>query len=210
MLSKQGLTVVLASRQLAAGEETAHDISAAEGGDVVVVELDVSDVESVSRCATELVSRGVRVDVLVNNAAVCLDGGVLDIDSAVVDTAVRTNLAGPFWLLRAFVPAMVRSGYGRVVNVSSGWGSFAGGLGGPVTYSITKAALNGLTVKLAQQVTGDIKVNAACPGWVRTRMGGPDAPRSVEQGADTIVWLATLPADGPSGSFFRDRKEIPW
>ena len=172
--------------------------------------LDVSSQASVTACATELSKRSIGIDVLVNNAAVCPDGGVLDIEDETIEMALRTNLAGPFWLARAFVPAMVRAGYGRVVNVSSGWGSFAGQLGGPVGYSATKAALNALTVKLAQDVSGDLKVNAVCPGWVRTRMGGAGATRTVEKGAETIVWLATLNANGPNGGFFRDKQSIPW
>jgi NAD(P)-dependent dehydrogenase (short-subunit alcohol dehydrogenase family) len=105
---------------------------------------------------------------------------------------------------------MIERGYGRVVNVSSGAGSFAEGLEGPPAYAVSKAALNALTVRLATETRGDVKVNAACPGWVRTRMGGSGAPRSVEEGADTIVWLATLGPDGPTGGFFRDRQPIEW
>jgi NAD(P)-dependent dehydrogenase (short-subunit alcohol dehydrogenase family) len=97
-----------------------------------------------------------------------------------------------------------------MVNVSSGWGSFAEGLEGPASYAVSKAALNALTVSLARALRGDVTVNACCPGWVRTRMGGAEAELSPEQGADTIVWLATLPAGGPSGSFFRARKRIAW
>lgn len=105
---------------------------------------------------------------------------------------------------------MVERGYGRAVNVSSGYGSFAEGLEGPAAYALSKVALNAHTLRLASEVSGDVKVNAACPGWVRTRMGGSGATRSVEQGADTIVWLATLDGDGPSGGFFRDRERIGW
>lgn len=209
-LSQQGLRVVLTSRCIMDGEEVARDLRADRSVDVFAIELDVSQAESVSRCAAELAERNIAVDVVVNNAAICPSGGVLDVDDATVEAALRTNLGGPFWVARAFVPSMLRAGYGRVVNVSSRWGSFDGDLGGPVGYSLTKVALNALTVKLAQEVSGDIKVNAACPGWVRTRMGGDGAPRSVEQGAETIVWLATLPRDGPTGGFFRDKRPIPW
>lgn len=94
--------------------------------------------------------------------------------------------------------------------MSSGWGSFAEGLTGPVAYSVSKAALNATTLVLAQALGQKVKVNAACPGWVRTRMGGMAASRSVEEGADTPVWLATLPDDGPTGGFFRDRRLIEW
>ena len=209
-LAQLGLRVVLTSRRLADGEEAVHELRAAASVDVAVAELDVAEQASVATCAAELAERDIAVDVVVNNAAICPDGGVLDIDDATMEAALRTNLAGPFWIARAFVPAMIRAGYGRVVNVSSGWGSFDGNLGAPVGYSVTKAALNALTVKLAQEVSGDVKVNAACPGWVRTRMGGAGATRSVEQGAETIVWLATLPPDGPTGGFFRDKRSIPW
>jgi NAD(P)-dependent dehydrogenase (short-subunit alcohol dehydrogenase family) len=105
---------------------------------------------------------------------------------------------------------MLERGYGRIVNVSSGWGSFAEGLEGPASYSVTKAALNALTVSLARTLRGDVKVNSCCPGWVRTRMGGREADLSPAEGADTIVWLATLPPEGPSGGFFRARQRIAW
>jgi NAD(P)-dependent dehydrogenase (short-subunit alcohol dehydrogenase family) len=105
---------------------------------------------------------------------------------------------------------MVRAGYGRVVNVSSGYGSFGEGLEGPAPYSISKVALGALTLKLAQELHGDVKANAVCPGWVRTRMGGPGADLPVEESVDTILWLATLPADGPNGKLFRDKQVIPW
>ena len=209
-LAQRDVHVVLASRSLTDGEEAARELRARGHESISVMTLDVSSQASVTGCATELSKRGIGIDVLVNNAAVCPDGGVLDIEDETIEVALRTNLAGPFWLARAFVPAMVRAGYGRVVNVSSGWGSFAGQLGGPVGYSATKAALNALTIKLAQEVSGDLKVNAVCPGWVRTRMGGAGATRTVEKGAETIVWLATLNADGPNGGFFRDKQSIPW
>ncbi|MGL5096272.1 MAG: SDR family NAD(P)-dependent oxidoreductase, partial [Planctomycetia bacterium] len=99
---------------------------------------------------------------------------------------------------------------GRIVNVSSGWGSFAEGLEGPGFYGVTKAALNALTVRLAAESPPAVKVNAMCPGWVRTRMGGDDADRTPDQGADTAIWLATLPDAGPTGRFFRDRHPIDW
>lgn len=114
------------------------------------------------------------------------------------------------WTSRTWMPGMNRRGYGRIVNVTSGYGSFAEGLEGSAAYAISKAALNALTVRLAREAHGDVKVNAGCPGWVRTRMGGSGAPKSVEEGADTIVWLATLSADGPSGGLFRNRRPVPW
>ncbi|MFO6463508.1 SDR family oxidoreductase [Jannaschia sp. KMU-145] len=106
---------------------------------------------------------------------------------------------------------MTARGYGRIVNLSSGGGSFGEGLAsGHAAYAISKAALNAATVLAARGARGDVKVNAMCPGWVRTRMGGAAAPRSPAEGADTALWLATLPSDGPSGGFFRNRAPIPW
>lgn len=116
----------------------------------------------------------------------------------------------PILLARALVPGMQRRRYGRIVNLSSGLGSLTGGLGGPGPYSVTKAAINAVTLQLAGEVGPHVKVNSVDPGWVRTRMGGAGAPRSVEQGADTVLWLATLGPDGPSGGFYRDRQRIPW
>jgi NAD(P)-dependent dehydrogenase (short-subunit alcohol dehydrogenase family) len=170
--------------------------------------MDVSDDRSVDACARRLAAAGTSVAVLVNNAAVYPGEGLLDPSTDVLRATMEINFFGASRTCRAFVPGMVARGYGRIVNVSSGSGSFAEGLPGPPAYSVSKAALNALTVKLAAEVSGDVKVNAVCPGWVRTRMGGRSASRSAEEGADTIVWLATLPARGPNGGFFRDREKI--
>jgi NAD(P)-dependent dehydrogenase (short-subunit alcohol dehydrogenase family) len=105
---------------------------------------------------------------------------------------------------------MVAQGYGRIVNVSSGWGAFSDGVAGPGAYGVAKAALNALTVACARTLPNSVKVNAMCPGWVRTRMGGMSASRSPEYGADTAIWLATVGEDGPTGGFFRDRRPIDW
>lgn len=152
---------------------------------------------------------GTAVDVLVNNAGVYPTEGVFSVSEETFQQALEINTVGPFRTCQAFVPAMVGRGYGRVVNVSSGGGSFGEGLG-PAAYAVSKAALNALNVKVSQAVRGDVKVNAMCPGWVSTEMGGSGAPRSPEEAVDTLLWLATLPDDGPNGGFFRDRKPIPW
>jgi NAD(P)-dependent dehydrogenase (short-subunit alcohol dehydrogenase family) len=170
--------------------------------------MDVADDASVAACAR----RVGRVDVLVNNAGVYPGGGALALDAAALREALDVNLWGAFRTCRAFVPGMVERGYGRVVNVSSGYGSFGEGLEGPAAYCVSKAALDAYTVKLAQDVPKDVdvKINAVCPGWVRTRMGGAGADLAPEEAVGTIVWLATLPADGPTGGFFRDRERVPW
>ncbi len=208
-LGRLGLRVVLSARDPQSGQQAAEALLQ-QGIDLRFEPLDVASEESVLACAARLTRDGERIDVLVNNAGVYPSGGVLEASEDAVRGAIEVNLLGAWRMCRAFVPAMLHSGYGRVVNVSSGYGSFGEGLLGPAPYSVSKAALNALTLKLASEVRGDVKVNAVCPGWVRTRMGGSGAARSVEEGADTVVWLATLPADGPSGGFFRDRRPIPW
>ncbi|MFL5262851.1 MAG: SDR family NAD(P)-dependent oxidoreductase [Anaeromyxobacteraceae bacterium] len=208
-LARQGLRVVLTGRSEAAAAEAVEELRRA-GGDVGSEVLDAASEESVTACAARLAARADHVDILVNNAGVYPEGDLLTASSDAVREAMAINFFGALWTARAWMPGMLERGYGRVVNVTSGYGSFSEGLGGPAAYAISKAALNALTVRLSKESRGDVKVNAACPGWVRTRMGGSGAPRSVEEGADTIVWLATLPADGPSGAVFRNRQQIAW
>jgi len=208
-LAALGLDVIVTARDAALGEEAVASLRAG-GGNVRFERLDVADGDAPGALARRLTGEGVRVDVLVNNAGVYPPGRVLDTPPAVMAEALDVNYWGAFHCCRAFVPAMVAAGYGRVVNVSSGAGSFDDGIPGPAAYGISKAALNALTLKLALEVPDGVKVNAVCPGWVRTRMGGEGAPRDVARGAEGVVWAATLPADGPSGGFFRDRRAIPW
>jgi NAD(P)-dependent dehydrogenase (short-subunit alcohol dehydrogenase family) len=181
---------------------------------VEAVRLDVTDAEQVRAVVREARSRLGGIDVLVNNAGVLLDprgGGVLDSRPAAYERTLTTNLFGPLRLVQALLPGMIERGYGRIVNLSSGLGQLSGMGSGTPAYRISKAALNALTCTVAADTRGTgVLVNSMCPGWVRTDMGGPDAPRTVEQGADTAVWLATLPDDGPTGGFFRDRQPLAW
>jgi len=215
-LGQAGLSVVLAARDRALGQRAVTELARAGVVDVRLEHVNVADEVSVHACASRLKGAGVRVDVLVNNAGVYPSGDILAADASAAGSAMEEGMAvnfwGAFWCCQAFVPGMVKRHYGRVVNVSSGYGSFGEGLEGPAAYSISKAALNALTVKLAQEIPAgvDVKVNAVCPGWVRTRMGGPEADLEPAESVDTIVWLATLPADGPSGGLFRDREPLPW
>ena len=194
-----GLEVIIAARDPATAAEVARPMGAGH------VQLDVRDPESISAA----VQACGAVDVLVNNAGVMPGGPLLDNPTGFAES-LAVMVAGPYLLIRALAPGMARRDYGRIVNVSSGWGSFAEGIGGPSGYGVAKAALNALTVAVAQELPATVLVNAMCPGWVRTRMGGSGAPRSPEQGADTAVWLSTLPQGGPSGGFFRDRRPISW
>ena len=210
-LAGLGLRVILTARDPRRGAEAAR-LLAREGGDVTFCPLDVTDPVSVDAAQAFVAQQFGRLDVLVNNGAIYPDDSVslLDVPLATVDETLAVNLYGPLRLCRAFVPEMGRRGYGRVVNVSSSSGQLSTMGGGAGAYAISKAALNALTRIVAAEAGRPIKVNAVDPGWVRTDMGGPGAPRSVAQGADTIVWLATLPDSGPSGGFFRDRRPIDW
>jgi NAD(P)-dependent dehydrogenase (short-subunit alcohol dehydrogenase family) len=208
-LGRTGHRVVLTARREDAGRAAAQRLRA-DGLDVRFERLDVAREKDSIACAERLAVAGVNVDVLVNNAGVYPEGGFFATPSDTFRETLAINALGTLWTCRVFVPGMLSRGFGRVVNVSSDYGSLGEGLAGPASYSVSKAALGAITVKLAQEVTGDVKVNAAHPGWVRTDMGGPNAHLPVEAGADTIVWLATLPSDGPSGMMFHRRKPMPW
>ncbi|MDJ0640143.1 MAG: SDR family NAD(P)-dependent oxidoreductase [Paracoccaceae bacterium] len=195
-LVTEGLDVMIGVRDMDMGVEVAEDIGAKAA---------LCDLAS----SVSLPPHARDVHVLVNNAGVLFEEPLFT-PAARFDESVDVMLRAPYELIRATLPFMQREGYGRIVNVSSGWGSFAEGLGGPGAYGIAKAALNALTVAAAGEAGAGIKINAMCPGWVRTRMGGASANLSPEEGADTGIWLATLADDGPSGKFFRRRKEIDW
>ncbi len=198
-LTEKNIEVIIGSRSLTAGEKAAKSIGAS------AVELDVTQPDSI-KAAVEQMG---QIDILINNAGTLGSGDVLR-DPVEFNTAMTTMVHGPFHLMHHLVPGMNARKYGRVVNVSSGWGAFSDGVGGPGAYGVAKAALNALTVSAARHVSKNVKINAMCPGWVRTRMGGAAASRSPAEGADTAVWLATLDDKGPNGGFFRDRKPIEW
>lgn len=212
-LAAQGLRVVLTSRDEKKGHAAAKALSKT-GGEIGFHPLDVTDPAQIARLA-EWVERELGgADVLVNNAGILIDGrsaSVLAVDPEVFHETLETNFFGPLRLAQALVPGMVKRRYGRVVNLSSGLAQLGEMGDGTPSYRTSKAALNTLTRMLAAATRDQgVLVNSMCPGWVRTDMGGTNASRSVEQGADTAAWLATLPEDGPTGGFFRDRKPIAW
>ncbi len=208
-LAQHGHAVFLGSRDPVAGEEAATELREA-GLDVTAVALDLSDPASIDAAVRTVLQRGEGLDLLINNAGVLYGGRALDLTDAQIAASIAAHLTGPLRLIRAVLPAMSDRAYGRIVNLSSGWGSFGEGLGGPDLYGVTKAALNALTLRLSQELPEGVKINAMCPGWVRTRMGGDEATLSPEEAADTAVWLAELPDDGPTGGFFRARQPIAW
>jgi len=207
-LASRGWRVFVGARNSEAGEEAAEKI----GGSARFLHMDVSDPESIRNAARELGSQTDRLDVLVNNAGIVLDwnGAVLDLKPETLEATLRTNLFGPLLVSQALVPLLRKSDSPRIVNVSSGAGQLSEGLQSwAPAYSISKTALNSLTQQLAAALP-DFAVNSVTPGWVRTDMGGASAPRSVEEGADTIVWLATEAPQSLTGKFIRDREVIEW
>ncbi len=208
-LAKKGMKILLGSRDIEKGEFAAKKLQD-KGHDVTFISLDVSQPKSIQCAADEIQKQYGSLDVLVNNAGVLPHGTLLELSEKDLHQGIDVNFLGPINLIRTFTPAMIKKGYGRIVNVSSGWGSFKEGLEGPAIYSITKAGLNAVTLTLAQSLPKNVKVNSMCPGWVHTQMGGKDAPKTPEEGAEMIVHLATLPDNGPSGKFFREGKEIAW
>jgi NAD(P)-dependent dehydrogenase (short-subunit alcohol dehydrogenase family) len=208
-LAERGLTVILGSRDQESGRAAADKLS----GNVAVHQLDVSDEKSVDRLAFFARDEFGRLDILVNNAGISNDEGQRGIDADLdrVRAALEANLLGAWRLCEVAIPLMQRNGYGRIVNMSSGLAALEDMGGGSPAYRVSKTALNALTRILASELRGSgILVNSVCPGWVQTDMGGSSAPRPVEDGADTPVWAATLPNNGPTGGFFRDRRPIAW
>ena len=219
-IASRDITVLMGARDIKAGETACLRLQA-EGLTVSFIQLDVADSSSITAAVNEIAKSHGRLDVLVNNAGIKLndDDSSLEVAQQTVRNTMQTNFYGPLQLCQLCIPLMRKHNYGRIVNISSTLGSLTemadpesgyADLQAPA-YRLSKNALNGITTLFASQVRGEnILVNSACPGWVKTDLGGAAAPLSPEQGADTPVWLSTLPDDGPSSGFFQERKMIPW
>lgn len=206
-----GFEVILAARSLEKSKQAAEQLQS--GANVRSLELDVTDDNSIRRAAKDLSREINYLDVLVNNAGIYPDQGVniLTISRDLLHQTMNTNAFGPIQVTQAFLPLLEKAPAARVINVSSGYGELNSLSANVPSYCLSKLALNGATIMLAEALRAkDIAVYAICPGWVRTDMGGSAAPRSPEQGADTAIWLATEVAPPPTGKFFRDRKEISY
>lgn len=219
-LAVRDFTVLLGARDRDRGVAASTELNS-KGLDVHFVQIDVARAASIEAAIGKIGDGFRRLDILVNNAGIMIDAqsDILELDPVLFQNTLQTNALGPLLLAQACVPIMKANGYGRIVNMASTLGSLAE-IASPDSphaetlvpaYRLSKTLLNGITVLLAKQLRGsNILVNSACPGWVRTDMGGGAAPLTPEQGADTPVWLATLPDGGPTGGFFRERQPIPW
>jgi NAD(P)-dependent dehydrogenase (short-subunit alcohol dehydrogenase family) len=212
-LAKADMFVVIGARDTAKGHAAVESLKK-DGANVAGFALDVNDTHSVRRFVEHVDKHHGAPSILVNNAGVypeSTEAKVVDTPTSMWRETLETNLFGAVRMCREIVPLMTKGRFGRIVNISSGLGQLHQMGEGSPAYRVSKAALNALTRTLAAEVAGHgILVNSMSPGWVRTDMGGEEAPRSVEEGADTAVWLCLLPSNGPTGQFFRDRKPIPW
>jgi NAD(P)-dependent dehydrogenase (short-subunit alcohol dehydrogenase family) len=213
-LAEKGLIVILTARDSAKGKSLVDDFKKKKL-DIHFHQLDVTKTESIAALIKFTEKEFGRLDVLVNNAGIFPDESwstpILKTSVDTIREAMETNVYGAFQLSQLAVPLMKKNEYGRIVNVSSGMGQLNDMEGGSIAYRTSKTALNVLTRVLAKELAGEnILVNSVCPGWVRTDMGGANAERPVEKGAETLVWLATLPDGATSGGFFRDKKPIEW
>jgi len=209
-LGKQGHRIILSGRDASRLAKAAQHL-APEKIKLEMLVMDVHHDESIRKAAKQFSELGIKLDVLINNAASLskADRGLLSDDIAVLEETLEVNSLGPLRVARAFLPSMNIPG--RIINISSGGGSMTDPVEGwSPAYCVSKSLLNAITRHLSHELADkDISVNAVCPGWVKTDMGGKSAPGTVEEGADTVVWLATKEKI-PTGKFFRGRKVIPW
>jgi NAD(P)-dependent dehydrogenase (short-subunit alcohol dehydrogenase family) len=220
-LARKDITVVMAARRKEAVEAACSRLKQ-EGCEVHSLRMDVTDADDIGAGVAWIAEKFGRLDILVNNAGVMLDGfddSVQELSPETLSRTLQTNVYGPLLLCRACLPLMQKNRYGRIVNMASSMGSLAeitdpdSPYGAPPapSYRLSKTLLNGITALFSKETREtNILVNSACPGWVRTDMGGDRAPLSTAEGADTPVWLATLPDDGATGGFFRERQKIEW
>lgn len=211
--AQQGCKVVMACRDESLGLEARQGIV---GGDVHVIEMALDEEQSIIDAFVRANAVYGPFDILVNNAGALNSCGWDELTSEDLHDAMQLHVAAPLTLIKHVLPDMLASEFGRIINVSSGWGSFKEDLEGPLSYAVSKAALNALTVKIANDIKAshgddcDVTVNSMCPGWVHTRMGRTDAPRTPEEGAETALWLGLHGKGGPNGAFLREKRVISW
>jgi NAD(P)-dependent dehydrogenase (short-subunit alcohol dehydrogenase family) len=222
-LGKNGVTVVVSARSLAAAKQTADKLTA-EGLDVFPLQLDVTSAADRAAAAKTISEKYGRLDILVNNAGVGAEDGFFggktaETSEQELQKVFGTNLFSVVAVTREFLPLLKKSAAGRIVNLSSILGSLTlqADPNSPIAaikafaYDASKSALNAFTIHLAAELKGtNIKVNSAHPGWVKTDMGTDQAPMEVTDGAKTSVELALIGAEGPNGRFIHLGQELPW
>jgi NAD(P)-dependent dehydrogenase (short-subunit alcohol dehydrogenase family) len=208
-LLKSGFEVILAARSL---DKAQAAISQLQSSHVQPLVLDVADDNSINQAAATLGQKVEYLDVVINNAGIYSDEGVsiLTVDRHLLNEAMNTNTFGAIRTTQAFLSLLEKAPDARVINVSSGYGALSGLSATASSYCLSKLALNGATIMLNEVLKPKVSVYAMCPGWVKTDMGGDNASRTPEQGADTAIWLATDASPNLSGKFFRDRIEISY
>ena len=213
MLSK-GYKVLMGCRDEESGLEAKKDTV---GGDLHIIEMPLDNETAIVDALVRAEAVYGPIDILINNAGVLDDTPWDEVNAETLAKSMQVNVNAPLTLIQQTLPQMIDRGFGRIINVSSSYGSFAEGLKGPLSYALSKAALNALTVKMAAVVDEasdsgslNVKVNSMTPGWVHTRMGGSDAPKTPKEGADTAIWLATIEEGGPHGQFLKYREPIDW
>jgi NAD(P)-dependent dehydrogenase (short-subunit alcohol dehydrogenase family) len=208
-LANRGAHVILTARKPGIGKATVKKLATQN---VQFQPLDVTSTKSIVALREFLKRAYGRLDVLINNAGIIAEGDApgLKVDMETVCVTLETNALGPLHLSQTLAPLLRRSKHARIVNISSGMGAFSEMEGDNAAYRISKTALNAVTAILAAELRDRVAVNAACPGWVRTDMGGRSADRDVTEGADTPVWLALDAPQRLTGKFVRDRKVISW
>ncbi|KAJ6249390.1 chain dehydrogenase/reductase [Anaeramoeba flamelloides] len=214
LAEKEGIHVILSALDLEKGQEAVKQLKKKYSLDLSCMQMDVSNLKSVQLCRDQVLEKFGRLDILVNNAGVHLDQrkSILEIDESVMEKTFSVNFFGDFYTMKTFLPIMQKNDYGRIVNVSSTRGTFSqtcSDIAG--CYKLSKYSQNALTRTFASAVTSkNIKINAVCPGWVKTKMGGNSAPVKPSKAIGTIIYLAMLPKKGPTGKFFSGMREMNW
>ncbi len=198
-------TILLGCRDLKMGSAIASDFT-----NIKAVHLDLGSMSILDKGLRKILIDYPHIDILVNNAGILYQDSAMSISDEKFNEVLQVNLLAAYKLIKVLAPSMIKNSFGKIINISSGWGQFEDGLTGPFSYSLTKASLNALTLTLSQELPECIEINSMCPGWVHTRMGGKQAPRTPEQGAATAIWLINRKETSSTGCFYRDEQKINW